>query len=274
LRFVKIEGAGNDYVLVDTFAQRVDDPAALARAVSDRHRGIGSDGLILVGPPAAPGAHARMRMFNADGSEGLMCGNGLRCVVRWLALEGRAPADGAAVETAAGPRRGRVLQDGTVEVELGAPRFTRAALGLQGPGDCELPAPPGLGADPGTAYGVDVGNPHLVVRVGAPAAADLRAAGAALQPALPGGANVHLLAVREPDALEVRPWERGSGATQACGTGAVACAAVARRLGWVSAGRVRVHMPGGVLAVRWDGSGPAWLAGPANLPFHGEWPAP
>ncbi|MBM3986200.1 MAG: diaminopimelate epimerase, partial [Planctomycetes bacterium] len=101
MRFVKIEGAGNDYVLVETFCQRVDDPAALARAVSDRHSGIGSDGLILVGPPGAGGAHARMRMFNADGSEGLMCGNGLRCVVRWLAQEGRAPADGMAVETAA-----------------------------------------------------------------------------------------------------------------------------------------------------------------------------
>ncbi len=274
MRFVKIEGAGNDYVLVETFGQRVGDPAALSRAVSDRHRGIGSDGLILVGPPDAPGAHARMRMFNADGSEGLLCGNGLRCVVRWLATEGRAPAADVAVQTAAGPRRGRVLDDGTVEVELGEPRWTRAALGLPGEGDCELPVPPALHADPDVAFGVSLGNPHLVVRVPAPDAADLRAAGAALESAVPAGANVHLLAVRAPDALEVRPWERGSGATQACGTGAGACAVVARRMGWVRAARVRVQMPGGALFVRWDGAGPAWLAGPANLPFRGEWPVP
>jgi len=273
VRFVKIEGAGNDYVLVETFGQRVDDPPALARAVADRFRGIGSDGLITVGPADAPGAHARMRIFNADGSEGRLCGNGLRCVVRWLVREGRAPAAEVRVQTASGVRRGRPLPDGTAEVELAAPDFTRAALGLPGAGDCQLPVPPALRADPDVAFGVCVGNPHLVVRVADVAAADLRAAGAALGPALPGGANVHLVAVRAPDALDARPWERGSGATQACGTGAVASAVVALRLGWLRGPAVRVAMPGGTLGVRWEGHGSAWLAGPANLPFHGEWPA-
>lgn len=273
MRFVKIEGAGNDYVLVETFGQRVEDPAALARAVSDRHRGIGSDGLITVGPPGAPGAHARMRIFNADGSEGLMCGNGLRGVVRWLVRSGHVPSGEVCVETASGLRRGREAPDGEVEVELAEPRFDRAALGLPGPGDCELPAPAALRGDPPRAFGVSVGNPHLVLRVGDVAGADLAAAGEALGPAVPGGANVHLVAPRGPRDLDVRPWERGSGATQACGTGAVASAAVALRLGWCRGPQLRVRMPGGVLGVRWEGRGPAWLSGPVQLPFRGEWPA-
>jgi len=283
VRFVKTEGAGNDYVLVETFSQRVDDPPALARRVSDRHAGIGSDGLLLVGPPdastgappadASP-AHARMRIFNADGSEGRMCGNGLRCVVRWLVEQERAPAGEVRVQTASGLRRGRPLPDGSVEVEMGEPQCARAALGLPGEGPAQLPLPAGLRGDPPAAFGVSVGNPHLVLRVAAPEEEDLRAAGTQLGALVPGGANVHLLAVRGPDALFVRPWERGSGATQACGTGAVACAVVARRQGWLEADTVRVRMPGGELRVRWSGAGPAWLAGPANLPFRGEWIGP
>jgi diaminopimelate epimerase len=279
VRFVKIEGAGNDYVLVETFSQRVDQPAQLARLVSDRHVGIGSDGLILVGPPdssAGSAAHARMRIFNADGSEGRMCGNGLRCVVRWLVEQGRAPAAGALVQTASGPRRGQPLSDGRWEIELGEPDFTARALGLPGAEteDARLPLPPGLHGDPPLAFGVSVGNLHLVLRVAAPESEDLRAAGETLGALVPGGANVHLLALRGEDELFARPWELGSGATQACGTGAVACAVVARRQGWLAADTVRVRMPGGELRVRWSGAGAAWLAGPARIPFHGEWPEP
>ncbi len=271
MRFVKVEGAGNDYVLVETFGQRVEAPAALARAVSARHGGIGSDGLLLVGPPDAPGAEASLRIFNADGSEGRMCGNGLRCVVLWLLQERRAPGPEVRVQTASGLRRGRRLADGTVETDMGVPDFGRAALGLTGEGAAELPAPSGAGADPPLAYGVSVGNPHLVLRVAAPARVDLPAVAGALQRAVPGGANVHVIAVRGRDLLEARPFERGSGATQACGTGAVACAAVARRQGWIEADVVRVAMPGGELRVRWDGRLMASLAGPARLPFTGEW---
>lgn len=271
MRFVKVEGAGNDYVLVETFDQRVDAPAALARAVSSRHAGIGSDGLLLVGPPDEPGADARLRIFNADGSEGRMCGNGLRCAVLWMLQERRAAGPEVRVQTASGLRRGRLLEDGTVETEMGVPDFRRSALGLPGAGAAELPAPAGAGADPPLAFGVSVGNPHLVLRVAAPEALELQAVAGALQPAVPGGVNVHVLAVRGADLLLARPFERGSGATQACGTGAVACAAVARRQGWTEADVVRVAMPGGELRVRWDDTHPAWLAGPSRLPFRGEW---
>ena len=109
---MKVEGAGNDYVLVGTFDQQVEDPAGLARRVADRHAGIGSDGLLLVGPPDGPGADARMRIFNADGSEGRMCGNGLRCVVRWLLESNLAPGPEVRVQTAAGLR----AEDGAHEL--------------------------------------------------------------------------------------------------------------------------------------------------------------
>jgi diaminopimelate epimerase len=285
VRFQKTEGVGNDYVLVDVFDQRVSDPSALSRTISDRHRGIGSDGLLLIGPPRGAGAQASMRMFNADGSEGRMCGNGLRCVVRWLVESGHAPGPDVTVETAAGLRQGRVLADHRVELMMGVPDFSPQALPVRLPGDGrqppELPLRESLGAavaaelraDPDVGLCVSVGNPHLVLRVSDPAAVDLARHGAALErsPLFPEGTNVHFVALTGERRIEARPWERGSGATRACGTGAVAIAVVAMRAGWIEPGRVAIDMPGGELSVRWDGEGPAWLEGPARLPFSGEW---
>lgn len=268
LRFVKVEGAGNDYVLIDVFEQRVADPADLARRVSDRHRGVGSDGVLLVGPASSGSdADAAMAIHNADGSLGLMCGNGLRCVVRYL-VERRGLGDEAdaalAVETASGVLRGAVVDAERVTIEMGVPRF-----------DAALDAP-AEGADPPRAIHVSTGNPHVVARVTEPDDVDLPAWGAALgapREGLPLGANVHVVAPRDGE-LVVRPYELGSGATQACGTGAVAAVAVARREGWIDelpADRdVPVVMPGGRLEVRWSGEGPAWLTGPARLVFDGE----
>ncbi|HZM00150.1 MAG TPA: diaminopimelate epimerase, partial [Planctomycetota bacterium] len=148
---MKTEGVGNDYVLVDAFDQRVDDPAGLSRLVSDRHRGVGSDGLLLIGPPRGAGAAASMRMFNADGSEGRMCGNGLRCVVRWLVESGHAAGPEVAVETAAGLRQGRLLGGDRVELMMGVPDFRPDALPARLPGDGrlppELPLPQGVAAE-------------------------------------------------------------------------------------------------------------------------------
>jgi len=274
VRFVKVEGAGNDYVLVEG---PVADPASLARRVSHRHLGVGSDGLLLMGP-AGDGQHASMRIFNADGSEGLMCGNGLRCVVRWLVERRGVSDDVLSVLTASGPRRGRIGSDGRVSVSMGEPSFVpeqipaRLAPGPAGPP--ELPLPPELAVDPPLAYAVSTGNPHLVLRVADVDALDLPALGSRLQadPRLPKGANVHLVQREGAARLRVRPFELGSGATLACGTGAVAVVAVARALGWVDQDEVTVAMPGDVLAVRWSGQGEAWLTGPARLVFDGEWP--
>jgi diaminopimelate epimerase len=276
VRFVKIEGAGNDYVLVDVFEQRVPDPPTLARAVSDRHAGIGSDGLILVGPARGDG-DAAMRMFNADGSEGRMCGNGLRCVVRYLAEAGHARGPDLRVETASGVRVGRLLAPGLVEVEMGVPDFLPCEVPVDLPGDGhappELPLPEELHADPDVGLCVSIGNPHVVVRVPDPDAVDLARHGPPLEhaPSFPEGANAHFIRLLSAERIAARTWERGSGATRACGTGAVAIAAIAVRMGWSPAGRLRVDMPGGALHVRWDGEGAAWLEGPARLPFRGEW---
>jgi diaminopimelate epimerase len=281
VRFQKTEGAGNDYVLVDVFDQQVGDPAALSRAISDRHCGVGSDGLLLVGPPRSPGAQASMRMFNADGSEGRMCGNGLRCVVRWLVESGRAPGPEVTVETAAGPRLGRLLGPQRVELRMDVPDFRPQSLPVRLPGDGRLPpelpldpdAAAELGADPDVGLCVSVGNPHVVLRVASPRDVDLPRHGGALERSalFPEGTNVHFVALRGRDRIEAVPWERGSGATRACGTGAVAIAVVAMRSGWMPAGRAAIEMPGGELSVRRDGEGPAWLEGPAHLPFRGEW---
>jgi diaminopimelate epimerase len=276
VRFVKIEGAGNDYVLADIFDQQLRDLPALARAVSDRHAGIGSDGLILVGPPRGDG-DAAMRMFNADGSEGRMCGNGLRCVVRYLAEAGRAAGPDVRAETAAGLRVGRVLDEGRVELGMGVPTFMPGDIPVDLPGDGstppELPLPASLRADPDAGLCVSVGNPHVVVRVPDPQTVDLARHGPPLEraPAFPEGANAHFVRVESDDRITVRTWERGSGATRACGTGATALVAVAVRMGWMPAGRVRVDMPGGTLHVRWNGRDEAWLEGAARLPFRGEW---
>jgi len=276
VRFLKVEGAGNDYVLVDAFEQRVDDPAALSRAVADRHRGIGSDGLLLLLPPGDRRAAARMRIFNADGSEGRMCGNGLRCVVRYLLESGRAQGPELEIETLAGPRHGRRTASGSVEVHMGTPDFRPASLPVDLPGDGSQPArhelPEGLAGADG-AYAVSVGNPHLVLRVADVEAVDLERVGRALQasPRLPESANVHVVQADSCGGLIVRPYERGSGATRACGTGAVAVAAVGRRLRWVQGAETRIAMPGGRLVVRWEPGGAAWLAGPARLVFEGDW---
>ncbi|GJM21928.1 MAG: diaminopimelate epimerase [Planctomycetota bacterium] len=290
MRFLKVEGAGNDYVLVDAFRERCGNPAELSIALSDRHTGVGSDGLLLVGPPS-PGspAAAEMRMFNADGSEGRMCGNGLRCVVRWLVREGRGRRGDVLVQTAAGLRRGRLLSDvgeGRVEVSMGRPSFHPEDIPARLPGDGTQPPalqlPPELGLSTREGHAVSVGNPHLVVRVSDPASLDLAACGRPLEhhAAFPDGVNAHFVALHEsaslPGArsnalLEVRPWERGSGATRACGTGAVAVSAVARALGWSVAPSFLVEMPGGRLEVRFDDDGEAWLIGPARLVFQGEW---
>ena len=280
MRFTKVEGAGNDYVLVDETECVVENPGQTSRRVSDRHRGVGSDGLLLLSRAPAP-FHAAMRIFNADGSEGLMCGNGLRCVVRYLHERWGLADDELAIHTAAGSRQGRRGPDGSIWVAMGTPDFSPAALPIDLPGDgeqpAELPLPAELLAaggrpDPDVAFAVSIGNPHLVVCLADPEGADLELWGRTLQasPLLEAGANVHLVSRLGGAWLRARPFERGSGATRACGTGAVAVAAVARRLGWVSDDEVTVSMPGGDLPVRWSGSGQAWLGGSASLVFDGE----
>ncbi len=245
---VKANGAGNDFVLVDERLGPVGDRAAFALRACDRTIGIGADGVLFV--ESSDRFDARMRIFNADGSEAEMCGNGMRCVARYLdEHDGRAAAT---VETLAGPIQTRIVSRAPyrVAVEMGEPRI----------GAPHLVA--GYRATP-----VDLGNPHVVVRVDDVAAVDLGVAGPLIErdPRYPRGTNVHFVARAGAD-WRVRHWERGAGATQACGTGAVAVAAVLIAAG-DAASPVTVHVPGGALEVIWRPRDRATLVGDAVREF-------
>ena len=241
----KLHGARNDFVLVDGRVAPLEDPIAFARAVCDRHTGVGADGLLLVGPSER--ADLSMRVINPDGSEAEMCGNGVRCVARYADERG----DGAAleIETLAGIIHTDVVARGPVyrvRVNMGTPRIVATELGI---------------AD---AVVVDTGNPHLVLFRTALDDVDLRMLGERMQQSahFPHGVNVHVAVVQDERTLRVRHFERGAGLTMACGTGAVACTVAAIARGAVRA-PVEVHVPGGELTIAWDGAGDAYMTGPA-----------
>jgi diaminopimelate epimerase len=284
--FVKMEGCGNDYVFVDAgLTDDGVDPADLgplsdlARAVSNRHYGVGSDGLILILPGVR--SPVRMRMWNADGSESALCLNGLRGVARYAAEVLFDLDDAFTVETGAGDRPVRIVSGRgervtRVEVLAGSPDFSRQALPATGSGPeiWEETFATAGGPLPGGA--VSVGNPHLVLRVETEAAlrtAPLHQIGPPLEtdPRFPERINVHLAAPAASDRLVMRSWERGSGETLACGSGAVAVFAVYRRLGRVSA-EATLAMPGGEVALREEGDSRLILTGPSREVFRGVWP--
>jgi diaminopimelate epimerase len=243
---VKFNGTHNTFILVDGRHTALDEPHAFARRVCDPVGGLGADGLLLV--LASSDADARMRIINADGSEPEMCGNGVRCVARYLdEHDGRAAA---IIETIAGPIATRVLDrsgDYRVSAELNAPRVGTP-----------------LDVDGFTAVPVDVGNPHVVIVVDDVHAIDIAQLGPRIEhdPQFPHGTNVHFVRIAGPQSLEAIHWERGAGATQACGTGAVACAAVAIALHGVRS-PVELTVPGGVLSVAWEAPKRAVMTGNA-----------
>jgi diaminopimelate epimerase len=287
LRFVKMHGAANDYVYVDCFAERPPaDPAALAPRIADRHRGVGGDGLILVEPSKV--AAARMRMFNADGSESEMCGNGVRCVAHLVVSRGHAAAGEVAVETGrgvltlvvtpTGPRTSRV------RVDMGAPLLDAAAIPVVGAGtgpvvDAACPAVDGrepwwdaCGLDPRMTC-VSMGNPHVVFYCRDVASVPLEQVGPRIEthPIFPRRVNVHFVEVLAADRVRMRTWERGSGITMACGTGASAVC-VAGSLTGRTGRTVAADLPGGRLDLEWVGAGSVFMTGPAEEVFTGTWP--
>ena len=292
LAFAKYQGAGNDFVVVDgrrppaagggpadRDAERDPDRdwAALALRLCDRHFGVGADGLLVAAPPTGTGAALQMLMYNPDGSLAEMCGNGLRCFVRWLVDRGEAGGGRLPVETGAGVLTADVGPDGRVEVNMGPPRLQPAAIPLDPAAAGAAGAPPGgpvlalplevppVAAFPGARYEatcVSMGNPHAVVFVPDAAAVPLEVVGPVLEthPAFPARTNVEFCQVIDPGRIRVRVWERGAGITLACGTGACAAAVAARLRGYVH-DRVVVELPGGALTVVWPGD-PVSPAGP------------
>jgi diaminopimelate epimerase len=264
LRLTKHHGLGNDFLVALAAAnpELMPDPA-LARAVCDRRRGVGADGLILSLPASEAGNDACMILLNADGSEAEISGNGIRCLGQALLRQaGRSEGD-LRIETAGGVRQLRTVRgeaDGEVwiQVDMGA-----ATAGPElAPSSLEFPA-----ARRATR---DIGNPHLVLLVDDPSTIALEVEGPALEAEYPDGINVHFVRVSGPDQLELRVWERGAGVTQACGSGATVAAAVAHEWGLVGE-HVQVAMPGGDAVVDVTDStllltGPATFVAEVNVP--------
>ncbi len=269
LRFSKMHGAGNDFVIVDRRGGTVElSPARVAR-LADRHRGIGFDQLITIEPPRDAGAVAGYAIFNADGSRAGQCGNGARCVAAWLLREGTARGDGFALDGPAG-RVLATIEDEGIGIDMGVPDFSPAAVGLARPeaDPCVFV----IDGEPIGAGVVSMGNPHAVVDVPDACAAPVERIGRALQrdPAFADGCNVGFAQVFDPGTIRLRVYERGAGETLACGSGACAAVAVLARRGRVGE-RVAVHLPGGVLRIHWPGAGRSiHMAGPAEFVFEGE----
>ncbi len=280
MRFSKLHGAGNDYIYVDARTAERDWPE-MARQVSDRHFGIGADGLILLEDSEV--ADAQMRMFNADGSEGMMCGNGIRCFIRF-GLDNKAlsiDSKSFDIETASGTLNVRPIWESGVmaraSVSMGAPIFRPSDIPVEAPDDLNpvLDYPITIDGAELSLNCVSMGNPHAVMFLDQPVEDyPLTTIGPKVEnhPAFPARVNFEVVNVIDSARIRVRVWERGSGITLACGTGACA-AAVAARLRGLVGDEVAVEMPGGELKVSWPGQGEVILEGPVAHVFDGDWPA-
>jgi diaminopimelate epimerase len=283
MNFAKLQGAGNDFVLVET-GDEGRDWAKLAVAICNRRFGVGADGLLLLLPSEA--ADVGMRIFNADGSEAEACGNGLRCLVRY-ALDRGLVAGGASevsIETVAGIRSARIRGKSggkpEIQVSLGAPRFKAKDIPVslgKSPDLVDIKSMLGYTVtvesnELGLNF-VSMGNPHAVHFLGQPVADfPLAQLGPRVEyhEIFPQRTNFEIARVLSWGEIESRVWERGVGETLACGSGAAAVAVAAQLRGLVGH-RVAVKLPGGVLDVAWDGSGEVFLGGPAEMVFTGEW---
>ncbi len=275
MRFTKMHGAGNDYVYVNAFTERLDgDIAELARRVSDRHTGIGGDGLILICPSER--GDARMRMFNADGSESEMCGNGVRCVAKYVYDHGIAKKDVLSIETGRGvltlqvfPENGKVQQ---VRVNMGEPILNAAQIPTTLIGSPPVNVPLEVDGRTLKVTAVSMGNPHCVTFVDEITDEWVLGIGPKIEvhSAFPRRVNAEFVKVISPTEIEMRVWERGSGETLACGTGACACA-VAGVLNGLTDRKILCHLPGGDLILEWAESGEVYMTGPATEVFSGEW---
>ncbi len=282
MRFTKMHGIGNDYVYINGFEERVDDPAALAVRVADRHFGIGGDGLILILP--SDKADVRMRMFNADGSESEMCGNGVRCVAKYAFDHQLTRSNPLTIETGRGVLNlAMAIEQGMVSaviVNMARPILLPAdipinpsLLGKSGR-DHEYRISLTASAEDFDAAFVSMGNPHATIFVNDVKAIDLARIGPLIEhhPAFPRRINAHFVQVHSRDEVTMRTWERGSGITLACGTGACAVCVSGVQTGR-TARKILAHLPGGDLQLEWrEADGNVYMTGPATEVFSGDWP--
>ncbi len=276
MKFTKMQGIGNDYIYVNCFEETVPDPAELARRLSDRHFGIGGDGLILIRP--TPNGDAMMDLYNADGSRAKMCGNGIRCVGRYVYERGIARREVLHIDTLSGVKTLRLaVEQGavrSVEVDMGAPVLEPEQIPVRLSGSQVVDRAVELEGRPFQVTCVSMGNPHCVLFVEDVASLPLEQLGPVFEwnPLFPEGVNTEFVQVVSREELNMRVWERGSGETWACGTGACASLAAAFLCG--KAGRKAVvHLRGGDLRIRWEeADGRIYMEGPAEFVFDGEIP--
>jgi diaminopimelate epimerase len=256
LRFTKMQGLGNDFVVFDGVRQRVDLDAEFARRLADRRFGVGCDQILLVEPPRLPETDFHYRIFNADGSEVEQCGNGARCFARFVRDQGLSDKNEIPVGTAAGAIRLYLEPDGQVRVDMGAPTFEPARIPFEAECESEDATYALDVADRTRTIGVlSMGNPHAVLIVEDIDSAPVATLGPLIEhhPDFPRRVNVGFMQILGPNAIRLRVHERGAGETLACGTGACAAVVSGRRRGRLDE-RVRVALPGGELVIEWRGS--------------------
>lgn len=274
LPFTKMQGAGNDYIYVEEFEKSIARPAPLAVAISDRHFGVGGDGLVLMGRSSK--ADFRMRMFNADGSEAEMCGNAVRCVGKYLHDKGITRKTSLTLETLGGIRTLELRLEGglvaSVRVDMGAPRLAPDAIPLAAEGEDFINRTVVVDGVEYKGTALSMGNPHLVVPVPEPESLDLPRLGPLFEhlSIFPRRVNTEFVRVLAPDRIRMRVWERGAGETLACGTGACAALVACALNGWTGR-RAVVELRGGELDIEWTEDNLVFMSGPAAFVFSGNY---
>ena len=275
MRFTKMHGIGNDYVYVNCFEEKVENPAELAVKMSRQHYGVGSDGLILICPSDV--ADFEMKMYNADGSMSEMCGNGTRCVGKYVYDKGLTDKTTVSLMTGAGLKVLQLNVQGgkvqSVRVDMGAPELRPENVPVNLTGENVMGYPLQVGPSVYEIHCVSMGNPHCIVFVKDPDLVDVEQVGSQLEnhPIFPNRANIEFVQVVDRQHLRMRVWERGSGETLACGTGACASLVAAVLTGKADR-RVSMELLGGTLELEWAfDDGHVYQEGPAKIVFDGEW---
>ncbi|UVE17669.1 diaminopimelate epimerase [Pseudomonas sp. LS44] len=271
LRFTKMHGLGNDFMVLDLISQHAHIQGKHAKQWGDRHTGVGFDQLLLVEAPSSPDVDFRYRIFNADGSEVEQCGNGARCFARFVMDKRLTAKKLIRVETKGGIIELNLRNDGQITVDMGAPRLVPQQIPFQAEAEA-LSYRVDVDGQTVELAAVSMGNPHAVLRVDDVASAPVHQLGPQLEhhPRFPQRVNVGFLQVLSRQQAKLRVWERGAGETQACGTGACAAAVAAIRQGWMDS-PVQLELPGGKLAIEWAGPGqPVMMTGPAVRVYEGQ----
>lgn len=271
IKFTKMHGAGNDFVVIDAINQTVDLSAEQIRHIADRHMGVGCDQLLLVERPTRDDADFRYRIFNADGSEVEQCGNGARCFVRFVHDHGLTQQHEIRVETASGIIVPKLENDGRVTVNMGAPRFDPADIPFIAP-ERALTYTLDIDSNDLTICALSMGNPHAVLLVDDVDTAPVTPIGSLIEihPRFPNRVNAGFMQIIDRSHIRLRVFERGAGETLACGTGACAAVVAGISLGLLDQ-QVEVSTHGGTLTISWDGGNtPVWLTGPTVNVFEAE----